>query len=466
MNAILRYLSYILFISAFFRIIPIFSATYYGESLTPYLFGFLVTVTIATIIYIFSNFAKHKPLNTARAILLTALSFILIPLISSLSFLPYTNFVNALFESVSGFTTTGLSIFPSIDSLPKSLILWRATTQWIGGFGIILVFLYIFTRVRSSDENPNEKVSISYSLFKSQGLDKSEQSFRMTTQYLGLIYVSFTIIGIILLFISGLPLFDSIVISFGSISTGGFSVGDHFYSNPFQLAVISLIMVLGSISFVAHTKLVSLKLKEFFSNTELRLLLLLIAIFVFSSLIIFREFGIIIFQVISALTTTGYSTVNLTGLPLYFILILMLCMMIGGSTGSTSGGIKLNRFYILFKSIGWAIKKITLPSTAVFSFKIKEKTIDENNVFLIQVFFFTYLFLLFISTIAFLILGYSLMDSAFQVSSALGTVGLSTMPLDSVPIIGKVILMILMLFGRLEIFPLLILVKSLFNRDN
>jgi trk system potassium uptake protein len=423
----------------------------------------ILTIIIGSIFYFISFLGKDKPLNYSRAILLTALSFIILPLLSSISYLPYTNFINSLFESISGYTTTGLSIFNTINHLPKSLILWRVTTQWVGGFGIILVFLYIFTLLRQS-KSADENISISYSLFKSQGMEKSEDTFRKTLQFFGLIYLGITIIGIILLFISGLSFYESIVISFGSISTGGFSATDSFYSNPVQLAIISIIMILGSISFVAHTKLLNRKFLDFFSNIELRMLFILIISFILLSKITNENLGIIIFNIISAITTTGYATTDLSGLSLYFLQIIILCMIIGGSAGSTSGGIKLNRFYILFRSIGWAIKRFTLPSSAIISYKIREKTVEIEEIFLIQVFFFVYLMLLFVSTIFFILMGYSLMESVFQVSSALGTVGLSTIQIEAVPIIGKLILMILMLFGRLEIFPLLILIYNLFSK--
>ena len=465
MNAFLRYLSYILWLSAIFLLIPLFAAAYYDEPISGFLASMTITLALGIALFVLSGIGKYQPLTIARAILLTAVSFIVVPLISSITFLPYTSWINAFFESVSGFTTTGLSIFPSIQNLPKSLILWRATSQWLGGFGIIIVFLFIFSRVRVQNYSET-KVSIANSLFTTQGLgDKMEPTFRQSTLHLVIIYASYTFIGIILLSLAGLSTFESTVISFGSISTGGFAATDTFYTDSLQLSIISLLMILGSVSFAMHNKLIQRKFQEFFRNTETRWFFVILLSLILLSLLTYRDFGVVVFHLTSALATAGYATTPIGELPLHFILLIIIAMVIGGSMASTAGGLKIRRLLVLLSSIGWAVKKISLPSTAIVSFRMNKKNLNADYVFITQVFFFTYVLLLFVGIMVFLMLGYSLLDSSFQVTSALGTVGLSTMPLDAVPAIGKFALIVLMFLGRLEIFPVFLLVARLFNKD-
>ena len=469
MKTVLRYLGWVLILSAIFRVVPIIAALYYNESITSFIIAALISIILGFVfIKISSHIEGEEGLTLTGALVLTALSFLIIPFIGAISFLKLFNWniLNALFESVSGFTTTGFSVMGSLSEVPKSVLLWRAETQWIGGIGIIMVFLFIFSRLRvHSYESAMMKGEATQSLYQAQGFSEElEPGARRTTMNILIIYSSYTILGIVLLSLVGMPLFDSIAITFASLSTGGFSVTDSFYSNGLQLIIICLLMVLGSISFMTHNNLIRKRFKEFFLNFELDFFLVVLAVFAAIAIIILRTPGMILFNLISALTTTGFAYGDISVLPHLIIFLIMACMLIGGSVGSTSGGIKIFRLYTIVKAIPWFIKKLSNPQTAVIPFKLRGKAVKEGFVLMAEIFISCYILVLFVGTLIFMMLGYPFLDSVFQITSGLGTVGLSTMNLASVHWIGKITLMIAMWLGRLEIFPLLVLINKVFKK--
>ncbi|MBW2980843.1 TrkH family potassium uptake protein [Candidatus Woesearchaeota archaeon] len=469
MKTVLKYLGWILLISAIFRIVPIIAALYYEESMSFFVISALISIILGWfLIRLSSRIEGEEGLTLTGALVLTALSFLIVPVVGAISFLRIFdwNILNALFEAVSGFTTTGFSVLESLEGVPKSVLLWRAETQWIGGIGIIMVFLFIFSRLRvHSYEAAMAKGEATQSLYQSQGFSEElEPGTRKTTRNILLIYSSYTVFGIILLSLVGLPFFDSIAITFASLSTGGFSVTDGFYTNGLQLAIICVLMILGSISFMTHNNLIRKRFKEFFLNLELEAFFIILAIFSALAFLILKNPKVILFQLISAFTTTGFSISEITLLPHLIIFLIMACMLIGGSIGSTAGGIKIFRLYTVIKAIPWFVKKLSNPQTAVIPFKLKGKVVKENFVLMAEVFISCYILVLLAGTLIFMLLGYPFLDSAFQLVSGLGTVGLQTMELSSVHWIGKVTLMIAMWLGRLEIFPLLVLINKMFKK--
>jgi len=473
MKTLIKYLAYILIISAFFRIIPITAAVIYRESYSTFIISFFISFFLGTVLLLYCKSMKCKEtgLNLTKGLMLVAISFLILPLIGAVSFLPSFNYniLNAIFESVSGFTTTGLTLYSSLNELPKSLLLWRAETQWMGGIGIIMVFLFIFSRLKAHTytkiTDAETEAGSAVSLYQAQGFpERLEPNLKKTTKNIMLIYGSYTLIGIILLLITGMPLFEAIGMSFTSISTGGFTLKDSFYSNNYQLIVLSILMLLGSISFIAHNKLLQKKFKSFLFSFEKNIFFLILVIACLITLTVFTDFKVLVFEIISAFTTTGYSITNISLLPQLFIFIIMIGMMIGGSIASTAGGMKVFRIFYLIKAVPWLLKKLSSPAKAIIPLKIRNKIIDENNILIVQLFVFSYVFILLIGTIIFMIFGFSFFDSSFQVTSALGTVGLQTTELISINWICKLVLMIAMLFGRLEIFPLMILIRNIIKR--
>ena len=472
MNILIRYLGYILLISAVFRIIPITVGIIYDESIIT----FIITVLISLLLGVAFVWWGNKPdskmnslerLDLPQAFILVGITFLLLPLISSISFLPSFdyNFINAFFESISGFTTTGLTLYDSLEGLPLSLLLWRAETQWIGGIGIVVVFLFIISRLYYHGKEETTQIEATSSLYQSQGFSqKLESSLQKSTRNVLIIYGGYTLLGIILLFSSGMSLFESLSLSFTSISTGGFIVTDNLNATNIQLIILSFLMLLGSISFIVHNKILQRKFKEFFLSYEKNVFLLFLLVGVCLSLIVFTDIKTVLFELISAFTTTGYSISEISTLPSLFIMIIVIGMLIGGSVASTSGGLKIARVYSLISMVPWMIRKLISPRHAVIPLRINKEVVEEKDQFIVVVFVTLFILILFAGTIIFLLLGYGFLDSIFQMSSALGTVGLQTINLMAVPVIGKIVLILTMLLGRLEIFPLIILVKRLFRK--
>lgn len=472
MNIFFRYLGYILLISATFKILPIITGIIYGESILIFIITSLISLLLGFFLIWFGK--KQTPsidslenLNLPQAFMLVGISFLLLPLIGSISFLPSFkyNFINAYFESISGFTTTGLTVYSSLEGLPKSLLLWRAETQWIGGIGIVIFFLFIISRLYFHGKEETTQIEATSSLYQSQGFSQQlEPSLQKSSKNLLLIYCIYTILGVILLYVSGMNLFESITLSFTAISTGGFIVTDSLTASDTQLIILCILMLLGSTSFIAHNKILQKKFKEFILSYEKNIFLLFLVLGIIITLFVYTDLKVVLFELISAFTTTGYSISEISTLPPLFIMMIITGMLIGGSVASTSGGMKVARVYSLLAMIPLIMKRLVSPRHAVIPLKINKKIIEEKDLLIIVVFVTLFFLILFIGTIIFLLLGYGFLDSLFTMSSALGTVGLKTMDLATVPIIGKLVLMLAMVLGRLEIFPLLILLKRLFRK--
>jgi trk system potassium uptake protein TrkH len=473
MKTFVRYLGYLVIISAFFRIVPIVTALYYGEPLQSFLFVAGISLVLGGVIVFISNKWPEKKdlgLTLSGGLMLAALSFIILPLLGAISFLPSLdyNYINAAFESISGFTTTGITVYTDLDILPKSLLMWRAMTQWIGGIGIVMFFLFILTRLHSHDyirlsdvEGASRSTA---SLYQAQGFtEKLGGGLKSSVSRVMMIYLGYTFIGIILLLFSGLSFFEAIALTFTSLSTGGFSVTNAFYSSPAVLGSLSLLMIIGSISFFAHNKLIQKKWKDFLASFEKNVFLLFLIFFILITLLVVPDVKTVGFMLISAFTTSGYALGPISMLPSLFVFTIMLGMLIGGSFASTSGGMKTYRIYYLFRAIPWSIKKLSSPTKAVIPLKVHGEEVNEAKLANIGVFVFAYVFILFVGITLFMTFGHNFMDSSFQVISALGTVGLQTMEIAPLNPILKAVLMLAMLLGRLEIFPILILIRNAFK---
>ncbi|HDD72520.1 MAG TPA: TrkH family potassium uptake protein [Candidatus Aenigmarchaeota archaeon] len=266
-----------------------------------------------------------------------------------------------------------------------------------------------------------------------------------------------------------MPVFDSVLHTLSSVSTGGFSprtesVG--FYNNPAIEVVIIFLMLIGSTSFFVHDKLLKRNFRQYVRNPETRLFWILIIIF--STLLSFsllkpNPFRHGIFYTFSALTTTGFTTLNT--IPSGFPIILLICLMlIGGYAGSTAGGMKLIRFGVIAKSIPWLGRKMSLPEEAVVPFKLGEKTIRSSEAAIISLFVCVYFAVFVVSSLVLVFLGYPVSHSFFETASAQGTVGLSVIDIRTMHPIGKLVLMVDMLLGRVEIFPFLVLMYAVYSR--
>ena len=232
MNILIRYLGYILLISSLFRIIPIIAGIIYSEPVLTFILSLVVSLFLGLVLlWVDKRYNPHRSpfslsqLSMPHALVLVGLSFIILPLIGAISFLPSFNynFLNAFFESISGFTTTGLTLYNSLEGLPRSLLLWRAETQWIGGIGIIMVFLFIISRLKFHGKEEDTQIEATSSLYQAQGFqEKIEPNLMKSSKNVLIVYGGYTILGIIALYFTGMSFFEAISLSFTSLSTGGF----------------------------------------------------------------------------------------------------------------------------------------------------------------------------------------------------------------------------------------------------
>jgi trk system potassium uptake protein TrkH len=453
-------------LTAFSPIVPLIYAIFIRESIFPFLVGFILGYLISVILNRLSQFLEEESyLHFKDGFIITSMSFIILPILASIPYLWHFSFLNSYFEAVSGMTTTGLSIISNPALMPKSLILWRSFTQWIGGMGIIMLFLYIIYKLRNEE---NYDVGHSINLFKSLITDIMDTRATLLFHRIFFIYSAYTFLGIVSLVIAGLDVFDAVNIALTSLATGGFVPRNNFsFSGPIYLITI-LLMIIGSISFVVHNRIFRLRIIKALKNKELKTFAVVI---LFSFLVLFST-GILtkatIFNTISALTGTGFAMGNVSAYAPGAIFLLIILMLIGGSTASTSGGIKLYRLYAHFKILLWHIKKLSLPSRAVVPLKFskEEEVIKEEQVIsLTMIVTLFILILVFGSFILMVSNNLSIKNALFQESSALFTVGLSTIKINSLDAIGKLTLSISMLLGRIEVIPFLVFLRSIFFRS-
>ncbi|MEL7566344.1 MAG: TrkH family potassium uptake protein [Dehalobacterium sp.] len=367
------------------------------------------------------------------------------------------NFTQSYFEAMSGWTTTGLSVV-DVTKAPKIFLFFRSVMQFFGGFGIVLVVVSALSE------------SLGMRLYTAEGHnDKLLPNLAKSARLILKIYTGYFITGTIIYIIFGMPAFDAVNHAMAALSTGGFSTKTESigaYNNlPIELVTVVL-MLLGETNFFAHLLLVRRKFGAFFrlGETKLTLITIAIAVPILAVMSLIPLYGILtkalrisFFNLVSALTTTGFSTVAFNDWPAFAWLMMILLMLIGGGAGSTAGGIKSGRVNILMKQIGWSVKRKFMPERMVNQpviYRPEGKTGISPDLYTESAnYALTYLALLFIGTGILAACGYSLQDSLFEFASALGTVGLSIglTSIDTSPV-ALWTMTTGMLLGRLEIF--------------
>lgn len=432
-------------------------------------------------------FKKAEPANFKSAMVTAALGWLFISLISSVPFwlIPfdgttYMSPLSAFFESMSGWTGTGLTMVDNEALLPQALQFWRSLIQWIGGVGVIVLTLSVLARPGTG----------SFVLYKGEARDqKTHPSIVSTVRTIWWIFLLYTIIGVLVLIIigmftsDGMNPWESLNHAMTGIATGGFSVTDDSITSFGTLSQIAMIilMLLGAIAFAAHYDLLKGRIKKFFSDAQLRAIIALIILGVigltFANLNLPGVDGNVLhslkisgFQFTSAITCTGFASVdNLEAWGEGAKLILAFAMIIGGAAGSTAGGIKLFRAILLYKGVGWRIKRAISTPRRVFVHKFGEKSLSkEDAIDLINeaaIISFMWVILLIIGIFVILAVeGHGLSNTVFEVCSAQGNVGLTAgITKISMTPVGKTMLIINMWIGRLEIIPIIVLIKSMFG---
>jgi trk system potassium uptake protein TrkH len=443
---------------------------FFKEKSGPFLIPALAAMITGGTLFMVSKSKQNTEahFNPKDAYLVVTISWLLISLFGCLPYIfsgSIPSFINAFFESISGFSTTGASVLTDIEALPKSILFWRSMTHWIGGIGIIMLVILVMPSLHING----------YHLFtlESSFQDKIEPKIKTVGIRILLIYISLTIAEIILLLLGGMNLFESICHSFATVATGGFSPKNSSIAgySPYIQYVIMLFMLLSGINYVIYYYMVKKSFGKVRLNEELRFYLLMIFIvglFVSTSLYIKMNKPLEeslrsgFFQVISIITCTGFATADYMQWPQVAWWIIFLSMFLGGSTGSTAGGIKMARHLVAIKNIHRSFRQMVHPK-AVFNIQINNNAIDEETNSSILAFIVLYFVVFLAGSGLLMVIGIEMMTAGSSVATCMAGIGPglgSVGPAGNfahLPGFGKLVLSGFMLLGRLEIYTILML---------
>ena len=439
----------------------------------------IVTIFIGSL-FVLGNLEKEFKLNLRQTFLFSSLAWIMVAVFGSLPFLLSTqefSFSEAFFESMSGITTTGATIISNLDSAPKSILLWRAIMQWLGGIGIVVMAITILPLLQVGGMQ----------LFKMEGPDSTEKILPRTIEVAATIisvYIILTFLCGFFYWIFGMTIFDSISHSMTTIATGGFSTHDDsigFFKNPNIEIVASVFIILGSIPFISYLKFAQGNRKVFFNDVQIKglIYLLLISITIMFLYLLFTNYEANIFDkirissfnVISILSGTGYVTDDFGLWGKFSLIFFLFLMFIGGCAGSTACGIKIFRLQMLLIFLKNQIKKLISPNSVIIT-KYNNQKISDNFINSVIIFIFTFLFIFLIIAMLLSISGLDFITSISGAASSISNVGPGLGDLigpngnyKDIPDLSKWILSIGMLLGRLELFAVLVLFFPSFWRN-
>lgn len=446
------------------------------ESLLAFLLSIIVTSVIGVILV--AHGQKDGRMGVREGFVIVTGAWLLTCLTGALPFIlsgAVPTYLDGLFESVSGLTTTGASVIDNVEALPKSILLWRSLTHWLGGMGIIVLFIVFL---------PNLTGTVH--LFKAEVTGPSSERvlprIRDNALKLWQIYFGFTLVLIMLLMLMGMDWFDAINHAFSTIASGGFSTKNnsimYFDSLGIELIII-VFMIISGANFVLYSMALRSGIKTIFKDVEFRFYLLILGV---STLMITISLwwtmgtGVgtslrhALFEVVAIMTTTGFAVADYDQWPSISKIILLCLMFIGGSAGSTAGGIKVFRIILLFK-LGWAELRRAIHPKAVINVRFGKRTVDPVIINTVSVFFFLFFSIFAFATFLLAATGLEPFEAMAAVIATLGNVGPGfgvvgpTTTFSSIHPFGEGVLILCMLLGRLELFTLLVLIQPEFWRS-
>ncbi|GAP67992.1 Trk-type K transport system, membrane component [Bacteroidales bacterium 6E] len=452
-------------------------AYYYDEPIKPFIFSSSITLLTAIVLRPYSNHGSDETnIDRRDAYLTVTLAWIFMSLFGTLPYLlsgSIPAFTNAFFESVSGFSTTGSSILMDIEALPHSILFWRSLTHWIGGIGIIVLVIIVMPALKMGG----------YQLFslESSLQEKISPKIKSVGLRLLMIYVGLTIAEVMLLWLGHMSLFESVCHAFGTVATGGFSPKNTSIANysPYIQYVIMGFMLLAGTNFGIHYHIFKRQLKSIRKNEELRFyywIIFVLGIILSSVLLVnthksieesFRE---AFFQVISIVTCTGFASADYLQWPIYGWTLIFLAMFLGGSTGSTAGGIKMVRHLILLKNLKRTFRQSASPN-AVIPITLNGNHFSEENNNSVLTFMMVYFLIFLIGSLLMYLTGLDAATSTSSVATCMAGIGPgigSVGPVSNFAHLtdfGKFVLTAMMILGRLEIYTVLLLFSGNFWRD-
>ena len=454
---------------ALFMLLPLAVSIYFKENIL-YVYGIVIAIMGAVGTLMTLPKVNHRRIYAREGFVIVALSWILLSIFGALPFVisgAIPSFVDALFETVSGFTTTGASILKDIESLPKSILFWRSFTHWIGGMGVIVFVLAVLP------QKDMQSMHILRAEVPGPTVGKLVSKTTATARILYIIYGVLTISEIVALLCCKLPLFDSVTTAFATAGTGGFSVKNASiaaYNNISAEIVITVFMLLFGVNFNLFYVLLVKQFKRGFKSEELWTYLIIVAV---SILIItcniypmvesvgtaLRQAG---FQVASIITTTGFVTADFGRWPVLSHMVIVILMFIGACAGSTGGGLKVGRVIILVKASLRELRRAINPNR-VKAIKLDGTVIEKDVVKTTSSYFVIYMFIIGISALILSIENFDFTTTVTAVITCINNVGPGLAAVGPVEnfadfnAFSKIILAIDMLIGRLEIFPIMVL---------
>lgn len=474
-KSISRTVGLILLITGAFQIFPLLIAVIDHESknILAYVESLCLILLVGGALVLFSR-GGNRMFSAQEGFAATGLSWIFMSAFGALPFFlsgQIPSYVDAFFEMVSGFTTTGASILTDVEALSRCNLFWRSFSHWLGGMGVLVFLLAVVPGAR---KNGGTGIYLMRAESPGPSVDKLTPHLRQTALILYGIYVLLTVLCTVCLLLGGMPVFDSFCIAFGTAGTGGFaiknsSMGGYSY---FLQTVVTVFMFLFGVNFSLYYMLLLRKFKAVFKNEELRLYfgiaagsIILIAINISRMYnTVYEAVHHAAFQVVSIMTTTGYGTVDFEQWPAFSKAILLSLMFIGASAGSTGGGLKVSRVLLLMKSIRRTIRKALHPRRVQPVYMdgraVSEEVCDNVNAYLA-----IYCVILVLSFAIISVDGFSIGTNFSAVASCFNNIGPgfelvgATQNFSIYSDLSKIVLSLDMLLGRLEIFPLLLLLS-------
>lgn len=446
----------------------------------PFIISSIICIALGYLCKFAARDHKDKKLGRKDGYLIVTLGWIALSLTGALPYIVeghIPDLTNAFFESISGYTTTGASILNDIEALPEGILFWRSLTQWIGGMGIIVLTIAILPILKIG--------GMELFMAEAPGPTSSKMHPRITetAKRLWFIYLILTIALMVLLKVGGMSLFDAINHAMTTVAIGGFSTKQAsiaFFDSPFIQYSMIFFMIIAGTNFTLIYFFFKGKFQKLLRNDEFKYYLITIGLGVIAiSFLVGKaiqqfgefEFREVLFNVVSIITTTGFATADYTAWT-PFVTFLFLCMMFsGGSAGSTSGGIKTIRHLVLFRNSLQEFKRILHPK-AVLPVHIDHRSVSPKVVTNVQAFFLTYFFIFLIGVMIMMFLELDFETALGAVAASIGNVGPGIGDVGpssnyyDLPNVGKWVLGLLMLVGRLELFTVLIILTPYFWRKN
>lgn len=468
-SIVFHYLSKIMLVGSATFLLPCIVSLYYKEfecAISFFIVAFAVAIISLPLAIIKP---KNKHMYAREGLVIVALMWVIYPIFGALPFYisgAIPNFIDAIFESISGFTTTGSTILTDIENLPNGILFWRTFTHWIGGMGVLVLAIAIFP-------SSNDSMYLMRAECAGPQVGKIVPKGKNSARYLYSIYLGLTVLTTIFLILGGMPVFDSICHAMSTAGTGGFGLKNNsvvYYNSAYIDVVLTISMLLFGINFNMYYFLITKRLKDVFKNTELRVYLLIILI---STILITMEIYPIYenvftslrfssFQVVSIISSTGLATADYCQWSMLSQTILVILMFIGGCAGSTSGGLKVQRFIIMFKSAKKSIKQ-TLNPKSINIVTSDDKFLDISIVHGVHAYLIIYLGFFLISLLLISLNNVDFSTSFTAITTCINNIGpglAKVGPTENFSFfsnLSKIVLSIDMLLGRLECFPIIIL---------